>query len=118
MLEREAMTDIDVPSPEVDRIQEEVMAAKSPEGRPPHRRTRIAEWKWFIIGASAVGAIAMSLSIFGVIAWPTALWVGVLIFLSLAAASPTWGAGLIRGGEERKARKVALIRVHDAKVID
>jgi hypothetical protein len=95
-----------VPTPEVDRVQEEVMAATSPDGRPPHRATRIAEWKWFIVGAGIAWAAQT------VLGWSSVVTIVALVIFSFAASSPVWGAGLLRRGEERRARKVALVHTH------
>lgn len=109
LLAQDAKADASVPTPEVDRVQEEVMAARSPEGRPPHRRTRLAEWKWFIVASVVLALSALIWGALSVVAWQIVAVAAALMLLFLGATSPVWGAGLLRGGEEREARKTALI---------
>ncbi|MFN0010625.1 MAG: hypothetical protein ACKVS8_03170 [Phycisphaerales bacterium] len=109
LVERDAKADSSIPTPRVDRVQDEVMTATSPEGRPPTRHVRRAEWKWFLIGGSVLALAAVVWAVSSSVPWPTLLFVAALLILFLGAAIPTWGAGLLRGGEERQARKVALL---------
>ncbi|MFO0859116.1 MAG: hypothetical protein U0570_01075 [Phycisphaerales bacterium] len=92
--------------PQVDAVQQQVMRDISPDGRPPPLPTVRSEWKWFIIATAILGLAAI-----------------VVLFLSLGAAAgflaiillagyigltvPVWGAGLLRGREERDAKVAA-----------
>jgi hypothetical protein len=91
----------------VDKAQDELMAQESTDGRPPPRPLRIAEWRW----AAVVGLILLV----GVVLWTVSrrldaktILVGVALIAALVvAAAPVWGAGLMRGREERDARQQA-----------
>ncbi len=109
LVERDAKAGHAIPTPRVDRVQEEIMTAISPDGRPPHRLLRRAEWKWFVIGGTALALAAVAWAVSSSVPWPTLIFVATLLILFLGAAIPTWGAGLLRGSEERQARKAALI---------
>lgn len=88
----------------VDAVQDEVMAASSSEGHPPPRAWRLAGWHWLAI-------VVPLLAVLGGLVW-VALAVGfaaaalalVLLAVMVGAAAPVWGAGLLRGREERAAR--------------
>lgn len=110
LVEQDAKENSGVPTPAVDRVQEEVMTAISPDGRPPHRQSRLVEWKWFIMGASALALCGIAWAAISGITWPTFVFVAAAICVFLVGSIPTWGAGLLRGGEEREARKVAVIQ--------
>lgn len=92
-----------------DNRQDTVMAILSTDGRPPSVRQRLSEWRWFGIGAIVILA--------GIVCWiviqgvslgvvVVALVLGVLLLVS---ATPVLAAGLLRGKEERVARKIARV---------
>ncbi len=109
----QALPPIDVPAPtqaaavELDELQDEIMTAGSSDGRPPTHKQRSIEWRWLGIGAIVVVVVAVVLvAIKGV--GVGAIVLGILLGgLLLAAGSPVWIAGLMRGREERAARRVA-----------
>ncbi|HEX8877732.1 MAG TPA: hypothetical protein VF777_13360 [Phycisphaerales bacterium] len=96
----------------VDAVQRDVMETISPDGRPPEMSTQRREWKWFwLIGIPiGIGAVVVFLVALG----PAAGLLGLIILAGMMVmAVPAWGAGLLRGQEERVARNVAekVVRV-------
>lgn len=92
--------------PQVDAVQKEVMTIISPDGRPPAPAQSRSEWKWLVLlglplGLICIGILLVKLGLeAGLLA--TALLIGYLVL-----TVPVWGAGLLRGKEERVAREVA-----------
>ncbi|MFZ4573856.1 MAG: hypothetical protein ACOYN0_05625 [Phycisphaerales bacterium] len=88
------------------------MARDSADGRPPSHRQRFAAWKWLLIVGSlliiagATFALARGVGI-GVLVLGTLLSFGYFAL----AGGPSWGAGLLRRTEERKARRQATLDV-------
>jgi hypothetical protein len=103
-------------TPEIDRIQEAEMTRISPDGRPPHRQLRRIEWKWFTAGAFALAAIGTAIAIFSGVSLPTLAMVAMFGITLAAAAIPVWASGLLRGGEERTARRDAVTIVQHNRV--
>lgn len=102
----------------VDDLQDELMARRSPEGRPPRHDLRIAEWKWLML---AIGFVLVCVMMWAVSQGMEAVWIVIgAVFLVLMAGigiSPVLYAGLLRGGEEHDARKTAAAVVkHDASL--
>ncbi len=103
------------PTPVLDARQVEVMAETSVDGRPPDRESRRSGWRWFLLVAPLV-----LIALVAGVAWgvgPKAfngrnvlMAIGVIALMA-AAAAPVWGAGLLRGQEERAARKIARRQV-------
>lgn len=91
----------------LDARQDELMTKASTDGRPPTHSTRMREWRWLAVGAVilVLGAGAFVLItgadrhsvVAGVIA------AGVM----LAAAAPVLAPGVLRGREERAAKRAA-----------
>ena len=96
----------------VDARQDQLMERDSADGRPPAHRRRILEWKWvlmigpIVLIVGAVFAVTRGVSI-------AALALGVFFSVGylLLAGWPSIGAALLRGKEERVARKQATIEV-------
>ena len=92
------------------------MTRISPDGRPPHRQLRRIEWKWFTAGALTLAAIGTAIAIFSGVSLPT-LAMGAMLGITLAAAAiPVWASGLLRGGEERTARRDAVSIVQHNRI--
>lgn len=95
----------------VDSLQDELMSAKSSDGGPPSRGWRLTGWHWLVVLvpllAIVCGVVWTSLAM-GV--W-TALAGLVLLAVMGLAAAPVWGAGLLRGREERAARRQSRARL-------
>lgn len=91
---------------EVDALEDDLMAIESPEGRPPDRNIRRAEWRVARILIPAFVFIpAILVTIFaGVVAGIGALFAALVL---MCAAAPVWGAGLIRAGEHLHAHEEA-----------
>lgn len=93
----------------LDSRQREIMTDTSPDGRPPPAWLRLAEWRWFIIGAIifAAGAITWA----ALAGLSTGLVIAALVYASflVIGATPILAAGLLRGQEERAARALALV---------
>ena len=91
----------------LDARQDKIMEIVSSDGRPPSHPRRVLEWRWVGLGAVVltVGIVAWML-IAGVSlgAIGASLAIGVLL---LVGASPVLAAGLLRGKEERTARRIA-----------
>lgn len=100
----------------VDDLQDELMARGSPEGRPPHHSLRVAEWRWLALG---IGVVLSLFTIYAVTQSVAFGWVVMFALLTLCllgiGIAPVLFAGLLRGGEEKDARKAAAAVVkHDA----
>jgi len=88
-----------------DDVADEVMAATSPEGRPP--KAALRRFEWWVVGlvmvvmaVIAIGAgVWLGLPPIGIIG----MGVGAAVLFGLGAW-PVWSAGLLRGGEERAIR--------------
>jgi hypothetical protein len=88
----------------VNAIQDDLMAVASSEGAPPPRGWRLEGWHWLVV-------VGLALAVLGGLVW-VALTKGVLaalaglalVVIMLGATAPVWGAGLLRGAEERRAR--------------
>ncbi len=89
-----------------DKCQEEVMAITSTDGRPPPTRQRKLEWRWFGVGALVVIAGIICWIVFNGISLAVVITAIVLAVLLLASASPVLAAGLLRGKEQRTARRI------------
>lgn len=92
---------------DLDVRQDQIMARESSDGRPPTHRERRRDWRWLAAAAILVVAgfitwIVVDRAGLGLVA--TVLLYAVLL---MVAASPVWIAGLLRGGEERAARRKA-----------
>lgn len=102
----------------VDDLQDELMASRSPEGRPPNHDLRIAEWRWL---ALAVGVVLAGLLIWAIAQGLAAGWIvlGALFMICFigVGSSPVLYAGLLRGREEHEARRTASAVVkHEASL--
>lgn len=92
----------------LDARQDEIMADESRDGRPPPRWLRLREWRWFGAGALLISvALATWVALAGISAL---LLVGGLVYglVLLLIASPALAIGLLRGREERSARRDAV----------
>jgi hypothetical protein len=92
----------------IDDLQDDAMQRISDDGRPPAKRTRAREWRWFIGGATLTAvALATWLIVAGVsggIAFAGVLYgIGLLVL-----ASPVCLIGFFRAREEREARVEAV----------
>lgn len=98
----------------VDALQDEHMAHESPDGRPPERHQRNTAWGGlFLIGLLvALAAITTAAYFWGM---PAVIIGIVLIGLMALASAPAWGAGILRGKEERHARAEARTDVRSAR---
>lgn len=103
----------------VDDLQDELMATGSPEGRPPSHELRMAEWRWLALGIAVLLAGGLVWAVTqGVDAWWIVLSGLLLICLLGIGAAPVLYAGMLRGGEERNARKTASAVVKGSAVIN
>ncbi len=105
----------DSTSDAIDDRQDDLMSVTSSEGRPPPRRTRMVQWRWF--GAVAVLLIAGVVTWFFIDGMGTRVLVIALAFtlLLIGGASPILGAGLLRGKEERAARRRASVQLQPSQ---
>jgi hypothetical protein len=100
----------------VDELQDELMARKSPEGRPPSHDLRIAEWRWLALAFALVLAVFTGYAVVQSVAvgW-VVMFALLLICLFGIGIGPVLYAGLLRGTEEKEARDTAAAVVkHDA----
>lgn len=91
----------------LDDRQDALMAATSSDGRPPSHSTRMLEWRWLLIGAGLLmvfGIAWIALSGVSGEAVVAALAYGLLLMMG---SSPVWAAAVLRGQEERSARRTA-----------
>lgn len=97
--------------PRVDEVQREVMSQISPDGTPPDLAVARAGWRRTILvgmAISVVGVLVLFLTL-----GPTAGGLASILFVGYVALTvPVWGAGILRGQEERIARDIAERRVH------
>ncbi len=94
--------------PMVDELQDELMSIHSSDGRPPPRRLRVAEWRWVVILVPIVLLCIAGWAVSRQLDVGTILGGLVLVVALVAAGAPVWGAGLMRGSEEREARREAM----------
>jgi hypothetical protein len=88
----------------VDAMQDRLMIVKSSDGAPPPRAWRLAGWHWLAVLVPLL-AVLGGLVWVGIVMGVGAALVGfVLLAVMGGAAAPVWGAGLLRGSEEREAR--------------
>jgi hypothetical protein len=93
----------------LDTRQDELMTLASSDGRPPTRPQRVLEWQWVGLGAILIIAVIATWIVIKGVSW-TAVGVGLALgVLLLVGASPVLAAGLLRGQEERAARKSARL---------
>ena len=83
------------------------MGVESPDGGPPTHRGRRSEWRWLAIGACLLAVAGLVWAAARQVHWATLLAGSALVLVLLASAAPVWGAALLRGGEERRARREA-----------
>ncbi len=98
---------------QLDQSQEDVMAARSSDGRPPPSKLMRKEWRWFGIGGVLVFFALMTWMVVSRASTGSVVAGVAYVVLLLAAASPVLGAGLLRGGEERAAHKTVRNRLPD-----
>jgi len=94
----------------VDDRQEELMSVLSTDGRPPNRVKLQSAWRWFALGAAVLAVGALAVAIMKGASGSTLIVGFIGVVAVLIAAAPVWGAGVLRGSEERAARKQALIQ--------
>lgn len=97
--------------PRVDEVQREVMTVISPDGRPPELAGARAGWRRLAVIGLVVSAacVAVLFTVLGATAGGLA---SILLIGYIALTVPVWGAGLLRGQEERVAHKIADKVVH------
>lgn len=101
-------------SGQVDDRQDQLMARDSVDGSPPSRRRRLAEWRWIVIVGPLLAIAAVAFAIMrGAGGAAIALGIVACLAYMLLAGWPVWGAGILRGKEERAARKEAMIEVRE-----
>ncbi len=104
----------------VDDRSDEIMAQQSVEGQPPTHRQRMRSWKFLALIAGILVFFAIALAISNALAM-TEIALGAILVICTAILGgwPVWGAGMLRGREERSAHTEAVIEVrHDATVLD
>ena len=96
----------------VDDRQDQLMERDSADGRPPAHRRRILEWKWVLMIGPLVLIVGAILAVTrGVSIAALALGAFFSIGYLLLAGWPSLSAAVLRGKEERAARKQATIEV-------
>lgn len=91
----------------VDVRQDKIMTLTSSDGRPPSRWQRMTGWRWLGVGAILlVAGVATWMAVKGVSLGAVAVGAALGVLL-LVSASPVLWAGLMRGQEQRTARKIA-----------
>lgn len=94
----------------LDARQDELMTQASSEGRPPPRRQRMIEWRWLGLGAIVIIAgITTWILVRGVSPGAVAVGLTLSLLLVVGGASPVLVAGMLRGREERAARREARL---------
>jgi hypothetical protein len=97
--------------PQVDAVQQEVMGAISPDGRPAELAGSRTGWK----GLAVVGLVVaiVGVSVLFITLGPAAGGLASILLVGyIALTVPVWGAGLLRGREERVAHEIAKDVVH------
>lgn len=95
----------------LDLRQDELMAAASPDGNPPTHRQRRLGWWWLAIGASVLIVAGIAWAAIRGVDMTAVLAASGLALVLLGSAAPVWGAGLLRGREERSARRKARLEL-------
>ncbi|MFT3685216.1 MAG: hypothetical protein QM783_09875 [Phycisphaerales bacterium] len=98
----------------VDDLQDDLMAKRSPEGRPPRHDLRIAEWRWL---ALAIGIVLAGGLVWAIVSGMAPVWIVIgalfmVCFIGVGSA-PVLYAGLLRAREEHEARTTATAVVKD-----
>ncbi|MBX3388109.1 MAG: hypothetical protein KF691_01495 [Phycisphaeraceae bacterium] len=100
-----------VPDLEVEIEQQKVMTVISPDGRPPEMASTRINWKRATLIAVVGSLLGVALLI--VTLGPTAGGLASILLVGyIALTVPVWGAGLMRGQEEKIAHEIAERRVH------
>jgi len=95
----------------VDAVQREVMTAISPDGRPPDLARARTGWKQLAVVGLVVAIVGIS--VLFITLGPTAGGLASILLVGyIALTVPVWGAGLLRGQEERVAHQIAEEVVH------
>lgn len=102
----------------LDDRQDQLMGAASSEGRPPAKWLRAVEWRWFGLGAVIVVVAFGAWVVLAEVSAGTVVPAVGYAMLMLCAASPVLVAGLMRGGEERAARRVAVAERATVRTLD
>ncbi|MBL8887677.1 MAG: hypothetical protein JNK16_13545 [Phycisphaerales bacterium] len=97
--------------PRVDAVQREVMAAISPDGRPPELGAARSGWKQLAIVGMIVAIVGVAV-LFITLGPEAGSLASILLVGYIALTVPVWGAGILRGQEERTAHKIAEDVVH------
>ncbi len=93
----------------VDVRQDELMAAASVSGRPPVHRVRKAGWGVLAIAAPVLVLFAAGWALLRGMSVITVIGFGLTVLLVLLMGGwPVWSTSLLRGREERAARKQAV----------
>ena len=88
----------------VDAAQDKLMSITSSDGGPPPRGWQLTGWHWLAVVVPLLLVIGGAVWVAWAMGVGVAL-VGLVLLAAMAgAAAPVWGAGLLRGGEERAAR--------------
>lgn len=97
--------------PRVDAVQREVMAAISPDGRPPELAEARSGWKRLAVVGMIVAIVGVAV-LFITLGPAAGGLASILLVGYIALTVPVWGAGILRGQEERVAHKIAQNVVH------
>jgi hypothetical protein len=101
----------------VEDRSDQLMAGHSVDGQPPSHRRRMRDWKFLAVIAGTLLFLAVAFAIASAMAiTEIAIGAVLLVFAVLLGGWPVIGAGLLRGKEERSARKEAVIEVRQDTV--
>jgi len=95
----------------VDALQDELMVNTSSDGGPPPRAWRLAGWHWVVAMIPVMLLIAATIWVAMTMGIAAAVTGFVVVSVLAAAAVPVWGAGILRGKEERAAHVQARVEV-------
>jgi hypothetical protein len=101
----------------VEDRSDQLMAGQSVDGQPPSHGRRMRDWKFLAVIAGTLLFLAVAFAIARAMAiTEIAIGAVLLVFAVLLGGWPVIGAGLLRGKEERSARKEAVIEVRQDTV--
>lgn len=87
-----------------ERVEQEVMAKVSPDGRSPDHDSKQAGRRVFVIGSLVALGIGAGIVVFVAGGWIAIAAAAAYVVILVIAGMPVWGAGLMRRHEENEVK--------------